>query len=244
MLVCLIILSLLPSVLTCQLPTFPLGVKNVIYDPLKRLVKRNNVHIVSEKSYEMDKSNWIQWNQMDHLKYLSLLTGASIISSVFSHPFHVVTMQQQAGILKLFARKDFKEINFFQLLVLNLKEIKNKIGIRGLFRGWIPLMLEAPSHALYFAVTESSREYVVNALKLACISSSFLIDPIQSAISSVLANAVSLVPWVPAEVLSSKLALQGTIPMCSHINVCVFLKVCINRSNRDELRCDDQRYLC
>ena len=124
-----------------------------------------------------------------------------------------------------------------------------------MFRGWVPLMLEAPSHALYFSVTESSREILQRVLRQPLSLPSFaatngatdtgaatttaaatttggvattsttggvstttapsfvlptvMVDIIQSLLSALVANAISLIPWVPAEILSAKLAIQS-----------------------------------
>jgi hypothetical protein len=79
-------------------------------------------------------------------------------------------------------------------------------------------MLEAPSHALYFSVTESSREFLQVVLRYPfllpgaaapMVLPTMVVDMTQSFLSAFIANAVSLVPWVPAEILSAKLAIQS-----------------------------------
>lgn len=96
-----------------------------------------------------------------------------------------------------------------------IKDCVKSIGIKGIFRGWVPLALEAPSHAIYFAITESSRDYINLILKGSKIPI-FWIDLFQSIVSSILANTISLIPWVPAEILTSRLSIEDidiSLPM-------------------------------
>ena len=146
-------------------------------------------HTATPKLPNQAQKKWISWKSMDQTKYLGLLTAASVASSVVSHPLHVIMMRQQAGKLA-------RSTGAFGV-ISSMKDCIQTIGVKGLFRGWIPLALEAPSHALYFAVTESSREYINTAmLGRSSPIAPFYLDLFQSIVSSVLANTISLIPWV------------------------------------------------
>ena len=99
------------------------------------------------------QTKWIGWKNLDQAKYISLLTFSSIVSTLFSHPFQVLMLRQQSGKFL-----DYEVItNIFDSIRLCVKTI----GINGLLKGWIPIFLEAPSYAIYFAVTESSKEFFI-----------------------------------------------------------------------------------
>eukprot|EP01041_Mallomonas_annulata_P000735 gene735-1413_t len=158
--------------------------------------------------------HWIEWKHMDQLKYVGLLTSASIASTVISHPLHVITMRQQAGIMP--AKPGLRGI------LKSTKDLIRTIGVKGLFRGWIPLMLETPSYSIYFIITEISRQNLQHLLQNYRKLHPYTIDAIQSLTSSFIANTISLIPWVPCEVLTAKLAMQdskgiGMIPMITQI---------------------------
>ena len=82
------------------------------------------------------------------------------------------------------------------------------LGVGGLFRGWIPLLLETPSYTVYFSVTEISRQFLQESLHKMKFLNAYSIDAIQSFLSSLLANAISLIPWVPCELITTQLATQ------------------------------------
>ena len=39
--------------------------------------------------------DWVEWKDMNKIKYLSQLTFSSIMSTILSHPLHVICMRQQ-----------------------------------------------------------------------------------------------------------------------------------------------------
>jgi len=196
---------------------------------------------------ELGSDKWVSWKNMDQVRYLTLLTAASIASSVVCHPLHVIMMRQQVGAMTASGGlsgvyRSLQEAiasigiqvptpyyplgptpntcliqaSSHQPLIIILPTATR--GLQGLFRGWIPLMLEAPSHALYFSVTESSREFLQVVLRYPfllpgaaapMVLPTMVVDMTQSFLSAFIANAVSLVPWVPAEILSAKLAIQS-----------------------------------
>jgi len=154
-----------------------------------------------EKDLEESDGVWLNYSQMDKATYTSLLTGFSLLSSLATHPLNVITTRQQAlppGDVK---REGMHEV---------LQKTWSTLGWRGLFRGWMPIaIMGIPSQVIYFTITESSREYMQVALPsfLPSIGPS-RIDLIQATLSSVVANAVSLVPYVPAELISCRLMVQ------------------------------------
>ena len=85
------------------------------------------------------------------------------------------------------------------------------IGLAGLFRGFIPVAcMGLPSNVIYLELTESTREIFQNKLKFVFPNLSLVyVDGIQSLASGLIANAVSLIPFVPADVLSARLIVQG-----------------------------------
>lgn len=87
-----------------------------------------------------DKS-WINWQKLNKLKYLGLMTASSIASSVVSHPLHVLTMRQQTGI-NLASKAGIKGV------LVSLTQAAKDVGFQGLFRGWIPLALGTTSTSL------------------------------------------------------------------------------------------------
>lgn len=155
-----------------------------------------------EQRIEADETSndWIAYSDMNKLTYTALLTSFSLSTSLVTHPLNVVTTRLQAGIG---VKRDNSSSNN---LMLNTA---SKIGWRGMFRGWLPNAISGiPSQMIYFNATESSREYLqkeINALSL----SPSTVDAIQSILTSCIANSTSLIPYVPGEVVSSRLQVQG-----------------------------------
>ena len=54
----------------------------------------------SSVSSSLSSDQWVSWQDMDQVRYLTLLTAASIASSVICHPLHVIMMRQQVGAMK------------------------------------------------------------------------------------------------------------------------------------------------
>lgn len=80
-----------------------------------------------------------------------------------------------------------------------------------MFRGWAPIgMVGVPSQLIYFTITEATRELFQKSLKnLLPNMPSMYIDGMQSCSTSVIANTISYIPYVPAEVISSRMIIQG-----------------------------------
>ena len=67
-----------------------------------------------------------------------------------------------------------------------------------------------PSNVLYIKLTESTREVFQNKLKSLFPKLSFVyVDGIQAAMTGLVSNAISLIPYVPADVISARLIVQG-----------------------------------
>lgn len=158
--------------------------------------------------------SWVNYSEMDQTKFTGSLTIFSLVSSFLTHPLNLITTRQQSG-------RDKSSGNILQ----DMKMTARTVGFRGLFRGWLPIAtMGLPSNVIYLIITESSRESLQNKIKM--IYPNILplyLDSMQSFISSIAANAVSLIPYVPADVISCRLITQqgktniGTIRMMKTI---------------------------
>jgi len=192
-----LVLSLNSRCVTEALPTTPISL-------LRKGSTRTSTTITGASELQTDNS-WVNWKDMDHKRYLMLLSAANIVSTVVAHPFHVVTMRQQAGRFKT-------HVGFFG----NFKKSFNDLGYAGICRGWLPLALEIPSYATYYAVTELSRERLTPWLSSFKIPTVYK-NSIQSILSSILSNMVSLLTWVPSEIITVKLLTYDTKPSFASI---------------------------
>lgn len=154
-----------------------------------------------------DDESWVKFSDMDKTAYTSWLTGFSIASSLLTHPFNVLMTRQQAGSA---VTGDLGLHSNSNSMIKAFRSAVGTIGMRGLLRGWMPItVMGVPSQVIYFSVTESSREYLQgNMRRFLPGLSDPVIDGMQSLLSSVIANVTSLVPYVPAEVISSRLIVQ------------------------------------
>lgn len=93
-----------------------------------------------------------------------------------------------------------------------LKFTLKEIGWRGLFRGWTPIaVMGIPSQVLYFSVNEYTRELIQDSLHGRFFNlSPVFVDGIQSIASGVIANSLSLIPFVPADVIRYSLDLWSS----------------------------------
>jgi Mitochondrial carrier protein len=148
---------------------------------------------------------WISFSEMDLSKYSSSVTAFGIFTSTITHPFNVVMTRQQAS-PEIMGNSTKRGFTVFS----NMYHLIRKSGIRSIFRGWLPIAsVGVPSTLVYLSIVESTRERFQHALKKILPGcSSFAIDGIQSLMTSVIANGVSLLVWVPAEVISSKMIVQ------------------------------------
>ena len=148
--------------------------------------------------------NWVNYSEMDKSTYSFMLAALGVGSSIITQPFSVVTTRQQAGRL---VTGDPSYSSVASAMI----GYKKTLGWRGLFRGWTPVaLMGVPSQLVYLTITESSRETLQRSLKILLPNfSSASIDGLQSVGSSVIANTISYVPYVPAEVISSRMIVQG-----------------------------------
>jgi len=138
------------------------------------------------------------------MKYASLLTASTLISGVITHPFTVLTILQQSRSSSV---KGIDNKSSFRAL----KDAAEQIGLEGLLRGWAPVvLLNIPSQVIYVWIQERTREFFRHELKkLMPKASATLIEGAQSLASSIIANGVSLVPYVPGEVITSRMITEG-----------------------------------
>ena len=147
--------------------------------------------------HESLEPSWdIRFSELNKLYYSSLLSSFSLASTLAVHPLIVLTVRRQAA--DLAGRH-------------TLRSTYNDFGIRGLYRGCLPLaIMGMPSSIVYFLAYEASRELVHRELvSLLPRISPTTLDFIQAASSSVLCNSLSLLLYVPAELVSSRMIVQS-----------------------------------
>ena len=153
---------------------------------------------------ESNDKSWVNYSEMNKSTYSSMLTALGVGSSLLTQPFNVVTTRQQAGFTvtgdKLYPTV-FSAMNGYV----------TTLGWRGMFRGWAPVaLMGVPSQLMYLTITEASRESFQRSLKTIFPTlPSAMVDGLQASGTSVIANAVSYIPYVPAEVISSRMMIQG-----------------------------------
>ena len=118
---------------TSNMPIAQIGTQ----ESLERIGSDSEKTAVSlHKSAALSSDQWVSWQDMDQVRYLTLLTAASIASSVICHPLHVIMMRQQVGAMK--ASGGLRGV------YRSLQEAIASIGLRGLFRGWYDLHVSFP----------------------------------------------------------------------------------------------------
>lgn len=156
------------------------------------------------RAVEEVDSSWVNYSEMNKSVYSCLLTMLGVGSSLLTQPFNVVTTRQQAG-------RNVTGDPHYASVYSAMRGYVGTLGWRGMFRGWAPVgLMGIPSQLMYLTITEASRESFQKSLKIIfpTMPSAF-IDGVQASATSVLANAVSYVPYVPAEVISSRMMIQG-----------------------------------
>lgn len=150
---------------------------------------------------------WVGWGDIDKMKYMGLLSGVGAIGGFVSHPFFVMTTRQQAGSR---VTGDGAIANDLRGVCRGVIDNFRRLGVRGMLRGFIPLtVLGVPSNLIYFGATEASREYIRSELQSwRPTMSPLTLDIYQSIITASLANFFSLIPYVPAEVIASRMIVQ------------------------------------
>lgn len=150
--------------------------------------------------------NWLNYSSMDKSTFSLQLSGLSILNGLISHPFTVLSVRQQAG--PAITGDTLKPGSVFN----QLRQTYQKIGFKGLYRGFVAKnALGVPSDVMYFAMMESSREYFQREYRILFPNTSRVaIDWMQAASTAVLSICVSNLPFVPAEVLMSRLIVSRT----------------------------------
>jgi hypothetical protein len=153
--------------------------------------------------------HWVAWNQIDKIKYTCLVSIASNIGTLISHPFYVLTTRQQ---VQLSGDKIVTNTIKKSSLSNGLKDAYAKIGARGLFRGYLPLLvLNTPSSLAYLGVTEYTRQRYREFFTILYPNCPQLyLDSSQAVFSALLANFISVILYTPAEVISSIMIIQNT----------------------------------
>jgi hypothetical protein len=160
---------------------------------------------MATKLEDSNPSAWVGFSDMNKLSYSISLTSYSLAGSLFTHPLTVLTVRQQAA--TIITGDKHVGLSIFNAL----KHSYSTLGVRGLFRGWLPIAtMGAPSNVIYFGALEATRELFQEQFKsILPTAPEMAIDLLQTTCSSIVATFVSLIPYVPAEVLSSKLIVQG-----------------------------------
>lgn len=149
--------------------------------------------------HESLEPSWdIRFSELNKLYYSSLLSTFSLASTFAVHPLIVLTVRRQAAAVSDRSSR------------LTLRSTYNDLGLRGLYRGCLPLaIMGMPSSIVYFLAYEASRELVHReVLSLFPKIAPTTLDFVQAASSSVLCNSLSLLFYVPAEVVSSRMIVQ------------------------------------
>lgn len=164
----------------------------------------SSAKVTTEEAQQGKDESWISYSEMDSTKYNGMLTCMALTSSLLLQPFNVVTTRQQAGPLVT------GDKNTPSSVVGALLQYRRELGWRGLFRGWLPIAtMGVPSQLVYLSITESSREILQKNIKRVLPNaSSMTVDTLQSSGTALAANMISLVPYVPADVISSRMVIQ------------------------------------
>jgi hypothetical protein len=162
------------------------------------------VNVAATVLVEPPGSEWIRFSKLNKFYYTALLSSFSLTTSLIFHPLTVLTVRQQAGAAIT------GDVYSQSSLPMNLSHTYRTLGVRGLFRGWLPIAsMGMPSNVIYFNIIEITREKFQKSLRKTFPTwSSPVVDGVQAVGSSIIANFISLVPYVPAEVISSRLIVQ------------------------------------
>ena len=169
-----------------------------------------------DTTHESPGSTWISYSNMDTTKYNGLITLMALTSSFILQPFNVVATRQQAGSLVTGDKGSSRTV------VEALSQYRKELGWRGLFRGYLPIAtMGVPSQIVYLSITETTREVLQKNIRTVFPGfSSGLIDAAQSSATALAANIVSLIPYVPADVISSRMV-GTTLPNTTPYLICL-----------------------
>lgn len=157
--------------------------------------------------------NWITLNMMDKGLYASYLSCASVVGSMLSHPFFVLTTRQQIG--KHVVGKDGSKNS-------SALHAAKAIGIRGLFHGAIvSQVFNVPASVVYLWITEqtreSSRSYLFDNFPVLPVGA---VDALQVTYSALFANFASMAVCYPANLVVTKMVVQCAKERISFLNTC------------------------
>ncbi len=158
-----------------------------------------------EEVQKCESTNWIGYSDMNKLFYNMLLGSFSLMASLVTHPLTVLSVRQQAGSGVMGSHIVGGNV------ISHMKSAISTVGIRGMFRGWIAIAaVGAPSNVIYFDLMEKTRELFQEGFRNSFPGASpLIVDGLQTVCSSMVATFISLIPFVPGEVLSSRLIVQG-----------------------------------
>jgi hypothetical protein len=153
----------------------------------------------------MADETWISFSDLNKPYYTGLMTLFTITTNLISHPFTVISVRQQVDPLTL-GEHHYRH----NTMMLAVRDAVKKFGPSILLRGWKPMItIGVPSNVIYFSTIEASREAFQPAISSAIPSlSQEGVELLQSAMSSIISNFISLIPYNPAEVISSRLIVQ------------------------------------
>ena len=133
---------------------------------------------------------------------------------MMSHPFFVITTQNQIG--KHATIKDSKVTN------ASLFGAASKIGVRGLFHGAaVSQVFNVPASVVYLWVTEhtreASRDFLFSSFPKLSVGA---VDAMQVTYSALFANLTSMTVCYPANLIVTKMVVQDRTHRLSFVNTC------------------------
>lgn len=191
-----------------------LGQGSEINSPVN--AKQNDQRQPTESSKGTDET-WIGFSDLNRMYFSTLLGMFSVFTSLISHPFTVISVRQQVDSSLL------GDLHHQQSMGTVVRGVVSRFGPIALFRGFLPMAtLGPPSNVIYFSSIESSRETLQPiVLQIIPSLSPEGIEILQAGCSSVISNFISLIPYVPAEVVSSRIIVSpqkvGMTEMCKNI---------------------------
>ncbi len=91
---------------------------SLLYSPGEKKLGKCQNGSCSKKTIQYD---WVEWKDMNKIKYLTQLTFSSILSTIISHPLHVICMRQQViPTIILFGWIPIIDIYYFRLILVHL----------------------------------------------------------------------------------------------------------------------------
>jgi hypothetical protein len=157
--------------------------------------------------------NWITLNMMDKGLYASYLSCASVVGSLLSHPFFVMTTRSQIG--KQVTGKDGRKTSSFFASA-------SALGPKRLFHGaMVSQIFNVPASVVYLWVTEQTREscrdfMFRNYPKLPAAA----VDGLQVTYSALFANLFSMAVCYPANLIVTKMVVQSSNQRFGFLQTC------------------------